>query len=76
MLLPVVRGGVRLDEVEPRTMATPVGPVPRDPNDPDLWDEWDEGDDEGDTEPRFRWPVRLVALLVAIGIALLLVLAR
>lgn len=61
-------------------MATPVGPVPRDPNDPDLWEEWDEGDYDDDDSavagPGYGWPIRLIALLVAIGIAALYVLAR
>ncbi|HEX8770123.1 MAG TPA: hypothetical protein VF711_05070 [Acidimicrobiales bacterium] len=59
-------------------MATPVGPVAPDPNDPDLWNEWYDAEDtaEDDRTPsRFGWPVRIVALLVAIGIALLLVVA-
>ena len=63
-------------------MPTPVGPVPGDPNDPDLWQEWYEGDGDGDgggggdRRPGFRWSIRLVALIVALGIASLLVFAR
>jgi len=55
-----------------------VGPAPRDPDDPDLWGEWYEGeeDDEDFTPSRYGWPVRLVALVVAIGIGLLFVLSR
>jgi hypothetical protein len=59
-------------------MATPVGPVAPDPNDPDLWDEWNYPDEDGDDDlapSRFGWPVRVIALLVAVGIALLLILA-
>lgn len=57
-------------------MATPVGPVAPDPNDPDLWDEWNDQDEDDDLSPsRFGWPFRIVALLVAIGIALLLIVA-
>lgn len=56
-------------------MPTPVGPVPRDPNDPDLWEEWDDGGDAID-QPRFGWPIRMVALLVVVGIVSLFVFAR
>ncbi len=57
-------------------MPTPVGPAPRDPNDPDLLDDWygEEGDDV--PQSGFRWPIRLIALLVALGIVSLLVFAR
>ncbi len=55
-------------------MPTPVGPAPRDPGDPDLWDEWlEDGDEEAPS--RLGWPIRLLALLVAVAIALLLVFA-
>ncbi len=58
-------------------MATPVGPVAPDPDDPDHWDEWYEQDDDDDLGPyRRATPVRLIALVVAIGMALLVVLAR
>jgi len=57
-------------------MPTPVGPVPPDPNDPDLWDEWYEDDDVGLSAAGFRWPIRLIALVVAVGIGSLLVFAR
>jgi hypothetical protein len=54
-------------------MPTPVGPAPRDPNDPDHWDEWyDEDDGAG---PSFGWPVRILALLIVLGIALAYVLS-
>jgi len=58
-------------------VATPVGPVAPDPNDPDQWDEWyeDDADDEVD-HGRLATPVRLLALLVAVGMALLVVFAR
>ncbi len=55
-------------------MPTPVGPGPRDPNDPELWDEWYEGDGD-DTSTSFRWPVRIVALLIVVGIVLVYVLS-
>lgn len=58
-------------------MATPVGPVAPDPNDPDQWDEWYGQDDEDDDDlGRLATPVRLLALLVAVGMALLVVFAR
>lgn len=61
-------------------MATPVGPVAPDPDDPDLWDEWyddEEEEDDGDyATRRHTTPVRLIALLVAVGLALLIVFAR
>ncbi len=56
-------------------MATPVGPVAPDPHDPDHWDEWYEQDDDLGSYRRAT-PVRLIALVVAIGMALLVVLAR
>ena len=56
-------------------MPTPVGPAPRDPDDPDLWDEWFEGGDDDPVEPRFGWPIRVVALLIVIGMVLVFVLA-
>ena len=56
-------------------MPTPVGPLPRDPDDPDLWDEWLEADDDEVPPPRFGWPVRLLALVVAVALVILLVLA-
>jgi len=58
-------------------VATPVGPVAPDPNDPDQWDEWYGQDDDDDPDQgRLSTPVRLVALLVAVGMALLVVFAR
>jgi len=59
-------------------MATPVGPVARDPDDPDHWDEWYEQDDDDLDIDRGRLatPIRLVALVVAVGLALLVVFAR
>jgi len=57
-------------------MATPVGPVAPDPDDPDHWDEWYEPDDDDLGPYRRAAPVRLIALVVAIGMALLVVLAR
>lgn len=56
-------------------MPTPVGPVPRDPDDPELWDEWYDDEDDAGGEPRFTWPVRVVALLIVVGIVLLFVLS-
>ena len=52
-------------------MATPVGPVAPDPDDPDQWDEWyeDEEDLSGDG---LSMPVRLVALVVLVAMALLI----
>lgn len=59
-------------------MPTPVGPAPPDPDDPDLWPEWYDDDLAGlDTDPgpgRFGWPLRLVAVVAIIALALLLVL--
>ncbi len=57
-------------------MATPVGPVAPDPDDPDHWDEWYAPDDDDLGEYRRAMPVRLIALVVAIGMALLIVFAR
>ena len=54
-------------------MPTPVGPAPRDPNDPDLWAEWHEPDDTV-AGPRFGWPVRVLAILVVVTLALLIIL--
>lgn len=58
-------------------MATPVGPVAPDPDDPDQWDEWYADDDADDLDRgRLATPVRILALLVAVGMALLVVFAR
>ncbi|MDQ6798629.1 MAG: hypothetical protein M3256_07480 [Actinomycetota bacterium] len=57
-------------------MATPVGPVAPDPNDPDRWDEWYGQDDDDVDRGRLATPVRLLALLVAVGMVLLVVVAR
>jgi len=62
-------------------MATPVGPAARDPDDPDLWEDWYGRDMESDDEEvgagaGYGWPLRLIALIVAVGIAALYVLAR
>ena len=54
-------------------MPTPVGPAPRDPNDPDLWEEWHESD-EAVPRSRFGWPVRILAILVVVTLALLIIL--
>ncbi len=54
-------------------MPTPVGPAPRDPNDPDLWEEWYKSDDPAPS-PRFGWPVRILAILVVVTLALLIIL--
>jgi hypothetical protein len=56
-------------------MPTPVGPAPRDPNDPDLWDEWFDPDEEAPARPRFGWPVRVLAIVIVITLALLLIFA-
>jgi hypothetical protein len=59
-------------------MPTPVGPAPRDPNDPDLWEEcYDDGDRSDDAVPpaRFGWPVRVLAILVILTLAVLVVMA-
>ncbi len=56
-------------------MATPVGPVAPDPNDPDLWEEWYQPDDDQFVRGRLTMPVRLLALVVAVGMALLLIFA-
>ncbi len=56
-------------------MPTPVGPAPRDPNDPDFWDEWFEPDDDEPARSRFGWPVRVLAIVLAIAIALVLIVA-
>jgi hypothetical protein len=56
-------------------MPTPVGPAPGDPNDADLWDEWFDPDDEEVPRSRFGWPVRVLAIVIAISIALLLIFA-
>jgi hypothetical protein len=56
-------------------MPTPVGPAPRDPDDPDLWEEWYQDDDQAMASRR-GWPVRLLALVAAVGIVALLVLGR
>ncbi len=55
-------------------MPTPVGPAARDPNDPDLWEEWYESD--GGTVPRsrFGWPIRILAVVVVVTLALLIIL--
>ena len=77
--LPDARPGHRAptagsDGLQTSAMPTPVGPAPRDPDDPDLWDEWyDESDDRGPS--RFAWPVRLVALVVVVAVALAVVAA-
>ena len=55
-------------------MPTPVGPAPRDPNDPDLWEEWYESGDDAAPRRRFGWPVRILAILVVVTLALLIVL--
>ena len=55
-------------------MPTPVGPAPPDPNDPDLWEEWYEADADTARGPRFAWPVRILAILVVVSLALLIVL--
>lgn len=55
-------------------MPTPVGPLPGDPDDPDVWEEWYEVDG-GDAPPRFGWPVRLIAILLAVALVLLLIVA-
>lgn len=48
-----------------------------DPDDPDQWDEWYEQDGDDDLDQgRLATPVRMLALLVAVGMALLLVFAR
>jgi len=61
-------------------VATPVGPAARDPDDPDLWEDWYDADmesgDEEVTGPGYGWPLRFVALIVALGIVALYVLAR
>ncbi len=54
-------------------MPTPVGPGPRDPNDPDLWEEWYASDDAVPRR-RFGWPVRVLAILVVLTLAVLMVL--
>ena len=54
-------------------MPTPVGPAPRDPDDPDLWEEWYRPDDDEVARPRFGWPVRLLAIVVVVALALLLI---
>ena len=56
-------------------MPTPVGPAPPDPNDPDLWDEWFDPDDDEVPRSRYGWPVRVLAIVIAISIALLLIFA-
>ncbi len=56
-------------------MPTPIGPAPRDPKDPDLWHEWYEEEDEHLARRRFGWPMRWVALLIAVAIATVLILA-
>ncbi len=55
-------------------MPTPVGPAPRDPNDPDLWQEWYEAGEEPVRSLRFGWPVRILAILVVVALALLIIL--
>ncbi|HEX2041298.1 MAG TPA: hypothetical protein VHF24_01565 [Acidimicrobiales bacterium] len=55
-------------------MPTPVGPAPRDPDDPDLWEAWYEADGD-DATPRFGWPVRLIAIVLAVALVLLLIVA-
>jgi|GEM_PF-3334749 len=55
-------------------MATPVGPAAPDPSDPDLWEEWYEQDDDYLVgRRRLATPVRLIALVVAVAMAVLLV---
>jgi hypothetical protein len=53
---------------------TPVGPAPRDPNDPDLWEEWYEPDDGTVPRSRFGWPVRILAIVVVVTLAVLIIL--
>ncbi|MDP9072235.1 MAG: hypothetical protein M3N68_13330 [Actinomycetota bacterium] len=55
-------------------MPTPLGPGSRDPHDPDLWEEWYQDDEDGVVRSRFGWPVRLIALFVAVAVALALLL--
>jgi len=51
--------------------------VAPDPDDPDQWDEWYADDDADDLDRgRLATPVRILALLVAVGMALLVVFAR
>jgi len=57
-------------------MATPVGPAAPDPSDPDLWEEWYEQDDDDLGRRRLATPVRVIALLVAVAMAVLLVFTR
>ena len=54
-------------------MPTPVGPAPHDPNDPDLWEEWYESDGPV-PRSRFGWPVRILAIVVVVTLALLIIL--
>lgn len=54
-------------------MPTPVGPAPRDPNDPDLWEEWYESDAASVPNRRFGWPVRILAILVIVALAVLII---
>ncbi len=56
-------------------MPTPVGPVPPDPDDPELWDEWFAPGDDEVSQSRFGWPVRLIAILLAVALVLLFVAA-
>ena len=56
-------------------MPTPVGPVPPDPDDPELWDEWFAAGDDEVSQSRFGWPVRLIAILLAVALVLLFVVA-
>ena len=55
-------------------MPTPVGPAPRDPNDPDLWEDWYEGDVDSVPSRRFGWPVRILAIIVIVTLAVLIIL--
>ncbi len=56
-------------------MPTPVGPAPRDPDDPDLWEEWYDRDGDPVPPSRFGWPVRILAILVIVTLAVLVVMA-
>ena len=53
-------------------MSAPLGPAPGAPDDPELWEEWYEGGDAGPRR-RFGWPVRILAILVVVALAVLMV---
>lgn len=49
--------------------------MPPDPDDPELWDEWYAPGDDEVSQSRFGWPVRLIAILLAVALVLLFVVA-